>query len=79
MKHNKLVQNKMRGVIEPYTLGFLLSLIGVVVANIVHSNDSPDEGATTASNSTHLVIVAPDSDNDTGSTLRRKEMIAEYE
>jgi len=33
---------KMGGFIDPYTLGFLLSLIGTATAHIIHSNDYSD-------------------------------------
>lgn len=34
---------KMRGVIDPYTLGFLLSLIGATSVYITHDNKQNDE------------------------------------
>lgn len=33
------MMKKMRGFLDPYTLGFLLSLIGATTAYIVHQDD----------------------------------------
>ncbi len=43
MKHAKTTSQKMRGMIEPYTLGFLLSLIGAGIAHLVHADKHEDE------------------------------------
>jgi len=52
---------KMQGVIDPYTLGFLISIIGSMTAYLAHKDDvpSPVESKFEAK-STELVLIAPD-------------------
>ena len=51
---------KMRGVIEPYTLGFLLSLIGSLTSYLIHKDDSPyTDEKNTAAISTEIVDIVP--------------------
>ena len=52
---------KTRGVVDPYTLGFIISIIGSITAHAVHSNDQQSsEQAESETTPTELVIVAPD-------------------
>ena len=44
---------KMRGLLDPYTLGFLLSLIGATTAYVAHSND--EDFSTESKKSTELI------------------------
>ena len=52
MKQDRVISasRKMRGMIDPYTLGFLISIIGAGIAHIVHADRHDDE----ISNSTQL-------------------------
>ena len=43
MKYRKLALHKMRGVIDPYTLGFLISLIAATVVYIGHSDKQSED------------------------------------
>ena len=54
MKQNRTVSasHKMRGIIDPYTLGFLISIIGASIAYIAHADKQSDD---VTSSSTHLV------------------------
>ncbi len=53
---------KMRGLLDPYTLGFLLSLIGATTAHIVHSND--DSAQTESEHSSELIESADNSQDE---------------
>ena len=59
MKHSKLYSPKMRGLIDPYTLGFLISLIGAGITYIAHSDDQPDSATADAAQQQSQVIVPP--------------------
>jgi len=43
MNRNKLALRRMRGVIDPYTLGFLISLIGSAIVYIAHGDKESDD------------------------------------
>ena len=51
---------KTRGVIDPYTLGILISLIGGLAVYLVHKDDIPSTEQTGVEpNPTELVVIAP--------------------
>lgn len=49
----------MRGLIDPYTLGFLLSLIGAGITYIAHSDDQPDSATAAAAQQQSEALVPP--------------------
>ena len=58
MQRSKLNTQKMRGLVDPYTLGFLISLIGASITYIAHSDDQPDS-ATGETSQMESQVVAP--------------------
>lgn len=45
MKHKNFAMKRMRGVIDPITLGIILSLAGATTASIIHSDEISEDSA----------------------------------
>lgn len=63
------MMRKMRGIIDPFTLGFLLSIIGTTSAYLVHNNQQIDDPRSTSNqieqhdNATQLTLSNQNSEN----------------
>ena len=39
----KMLNSKMKGIVDPYTLGILISIVGAIVVNMAHEDQQPDQ------------------------------------
>ena len=36
-----MLNSKMKGIVDPFTLGIIISIVGVIVVNVIHADQQP--------------------------------------